>query len=220
MYDYYLGGAHNFGVDRALAEQALAVMPTVGAVHEVAHAVDAAAEVVYIDNEPVAVSHAELLLAHVAHARVVTADLTDPDQVLGHPMVRAALDWSQPVAVLALAVLHFVADPAAAAAVLNRYRTAMGPSGWLVFSHVTADHNPGEARWATAVYQRSASPVYARSHHELHEMLAGYELLEPGLVDATEWRPGSPAPRAGEHAGFYAAVARPAPAGPVAETRR
>ncbi len=117
-------------------------------------------------------------------------------------------------------MLHFVADPAAAAAVLNRYRTAMGPSGWLVFSHVTADHDPDEARWATAVYQRSASPVYARSHHELQEMLAGYELLEPGLVDATEWRPGSPGPRAGEHAGFYAAVARPAPAGPVAETRR
>jgi len=245
MYDYYLGGAHNFGSDRRLAEQALAVMPwmgdavranraflrravrrcvgdgvrqfldlgsgipTVGNVHEVAQAIDPGARVVYVDNEPVAVSHSELLLARTPNVRVVRADLTVPREVLTHPDVVDALDFSQPVAVLALAVLHFVPDPAAAAAVLQCYRSVMTPGSVLVFSHVTADHDPEPAQRAAAVYERSASPVHPRTHAQLTEMLAGFDLVPPGLVDATDWHPEHPgATPPGEHPGFYAALAR------------
>ena len=252
MYDYYLGGAHNFGSDRQLAEQALEAMPwmgaavranrgflrravrwcadhgvrqfldlgsgipTVGNVHEVAHAIDPGSQVVYVDNDAVAVSHSERLLAHTPNVRVVHADLTKHDEVLTHPDVTAVLDFSEPVAVLALAVLHFVPALATARAVLAGYQTTMTSNSFLVFSHVTADHDPEPAHQAAAVYQRSASPVHPRSHAELTEMLAGFDLLPPGLVDATDWRPTGPHHR-GEHAGFYAALARnPLPA-PSAE---
>lgn len=244
MYDYYLGGAHNFGPDRELAQQALTVMPwmreavranrgflrravgfslaqgvrqfldlgsglpTAGATHEIAHALDPGVPVVYVDNEPVAASHGRLLLTDTPQATMVSADLTAPGEVIGHPEITALIDWDQPVAVLALAVLHFVPELTTATAILEGYRTVMVPGSVLVFSHVTADHDPDQAAEAVGVYRRSANPVHTRSHHELTTMLAGFDLTEPGLVDATVWRPDTHTTDS-EHPGFYAAVARP-----------
>lgn len=244
MYDFYLGGAHNFGPDRDLAQQALTVMPwmreavranrgflrravrfslaqgicqfldlgaglpTAGATHEIAHALDPHIPVVYVDNEPVAASHGRLLLADTPHATMVAADLTTPGEVMNHPEITGLLDWDQPVAVLTLAVLHFVPELEVATAILEGYRTVMAPGSVLVFSHVTADHDPNQAAQAVGVYQRSANPVHTRSHAELMTMLAAFDLTEPGLVDATAWRPDSHTTSSFEHPGFYAAVAR------------
>jgi len=166
-------------------------LPTAGATHEIARAVDPGVRVAYVDNEAVAASHGRLLLADTPHTLMVSADLTAPAEVVNHPQITELLDWDEPIAVLALAVLHFVPELATATAILEGYRTATAPDSLLVFSHVTADHDPDQAAQAAEVYQRSTNPVHTRTHHQLTAMLAAFDLAEPGLVDATRWRPDS-----------------------------
>src|SRR3954469_11469587 len=146
VYDYLLGGGHNFAVDRIVGEKVLRVLPnggqiaasnraflrravlfmmeqgitqfldlgsgipTVGNVHEIAQQVDPKARVVYVDHDEVAVTHSELMLRGNEYATVVAADVTEPDRVLSAPAVREVLDFSQPVGLLMVAVLHFVPD--------------------------------------------------------------------------------------------------------------
>jgi hypothetical protein len=246
MYDYYLGGAHNFAPDRALAEQALSVMPwmreavranraflgravrycfdqgirqfldlgsgipTVGNVHEIAQTLDPRSRVAYVDNEAVAVAHSTQILRDNPNASITRADLTDSAAVLSAPTVTELIDFSQPVAVLAVAVLHFLPDERDPASVVRAYREAMSPGSYVVLSHVTSDHDPEEAANAKNVYQRSANPVHTRSHAEITALLHGFDLVEPGLVDATRWRPDESAEFGEniEHAGFYAAVGK------------
>ncbi|SHE53702.1 SAM-dependent methyltransferase [Streptoalloteichus hindustanus] len=224
VYDYWLGGSHNFAVDRALAEQALRIVPelpeitranraflrravryclddgirqfldlgsgipTVGNVHEVAQAVDPAARVVYVDNDPVAVAHSRAILAGNEHAAVVQADACDPDAVLAAPETRRLIDPDQPVAVLMMALLHFVPDSGDPAGIIARYRNA-GPSGsYLLLSHGTdaADERRASMK---QLYARSATPLALRSPAAVAALLAGYELVPPGVVYLPEWRP-------------------------------
>ncbi|HEY4021315.1 MAG TPA: SAM-dependent methyltransferase, partial [Pseudonocardiaceae bacterium] len=110
-------------------------IPTVGHVHEVAHRIDRAARVAYVDIEPVAVAQTKRLLADVPTATVTKADITDPKQVLAAPGVAELLDFNQPVAIVACAVLHFVPDSADPVGVLTTYRDHLSPGGALVFSH-------------------------------------------------------------------------------------
>lgn len=245
MYDYYLGGSHNFASDRELAEQAMAVwpdsphiaranraflrravafaigqrvsqfldlgagIPTVGNTHEVAGHLNPRARTVYVDNDLVAVAHSRSLLTDVPNTTVVHADLRDTQAVL--EQARDLLDFSQPVAVLMCAVLHFVPDVDDPAAVVDAYRNATAPGSLLALTHATDDFQPERLRGMEDVYRGATAGLTGRSHAQISALLRGYELVPPGLVSMIHWRPdpdGAPDPLGGEVSRYsaYAAV--------------
>lgn len=245
LYDYYLGGRHNFAPDRELAHRIYQVfpempalarenraflrravrhllrrgvrqfvdigcgLPTAGAVHEIALQSDPEARVVYVDNEPVAVAHSDLLLRDETRATVFRGDLRAPDAILRGPRTRELLDLDQPVAVLMVAVLHFVGDDEQPLRLLQDYRQLLNPQDYLVVSHASGDTLPS-ASGAAELYRNSQNSAHLRSHAEIRELLADYTLHEPGLVFLPEWQPDHPADA--EHAAscsFYGALAQP-----------
>jgi S-adenosyl methyltransferase len=224
IYDYLLGGGCHFDVDRAFAEEILAInpdarnaarenraflrrsvrycvargirqfldigsgIPTVGNVHEIAQ--DAAPEcrVVYVDNEPMAVAHSELMLDGNDKTGVVMADLADPVAILTSDPVRRLLDLDEPVSVMMAAVLHFVADKANPYQAVARYVHTMSPGSYLTISHAMIVRTPQMSR-ATALYNQRATQLHARTYEDVVAFFAGTELVEPGLVRVSEWRP-------------------------------
>lgn len=119
----------------------------------------------------------------------MAADATKPDRVLSAPAVREMVDFSQPVGLLMVAVLHFVPDEKNPREVLARYVDAL-PSGSLVaLSHLTADGKPEEMASVAEAMKNSRDPMYFRSHAEFASMFEGLEVLEPGVVSAPHWRP-------------------------------
>jgi SAM-dependent methyltransferase len=186
-------------------------MPAAGNVHELARAVNPAARVVYVDADPVAAAHGLERLAADERTAVIMADLRDPAGVLGHPALREVLDLTRPVAVLMVAVLHFVSDQDEPAAVVEAYRRATVPGSYLAITHATDDYDPEMARRAEDVYRRASHQLRYRSAAEIGKLLAGYDLIEPGLVDMTSWRPDAdagPDPLGGDVARYsgYAAL--------------
>ena len=165
-------------------------LPTRPNVHEVAQEVDPGARVVYADNDPVVVTHGRALLALSPGVAVVEGDARDPDAILDDPATRELIDLSRPVAVLLLALLHFVPDEQDPAGVVRRLRERTAPGSALVFSHVTSEGNrPEAAGTARSVYASSTAPLALRSRSRIAALLDGYELEEPGLVYAPEWWP-------------------------------
>lgn len=226
MYDYYLGGCHNFAADRAAAEQVLEIfpdtgmaaqtnraflrravryaaergvrqfldigagLPTQGNVHEVVRPIAPGARVVYVDNDDVAVAYARRLLPLDGRTVVVHGDLRRPDELLADPAVRAHIDFTEPVAVLLVAVLHFVPDGDDPYAVVARLRDATVPGSLLVLSHLTMDGAPPiPSQQGREVYRRSSAPIVPRTHTATARFFDGYELVEPGLAWLADWRP-------------------------------
>lgn len=192
-------------------------IPTVGNVHEVAHAIQPDARVVYVDNEPIAVKHGEQLLRDVPNAGTILADIREPAAVLAHPGVRELLDFDEPVAVLMVAVLHSVSDEDDPVGLVGRYREAMVPGSYLVLSHGTPDEGSESLRNYIQLYAETPNPVHQRSRERVSALLDGFDLVEPGLVWTPEWRPEDEAdvPADPERGFCYAAVAQ-VPAGRVA----
>src|SRR5581483_9603540 len=129
------------------------------------------------------------ILADVPHAAILRADLRDPASVLTDRVVTGLLDFPEPVAVLMIAVLHFVGEQEDPAAVVAAYRDATAPGSYLAVTHATSDYNPELARRAEAVYTRASHQIHYRSRRQILDLLVGYELVEPGLVDMIHWRP-------------------------------
>jgi S-adenosyl methyltransferase len=226
MYDYYLGGSHNFAADRQLAEANLQVwpdlaaicqanraflhrsvrylaaqagigqfldlgsgIPSIGNVHEVAAAVDPASVTVYVDADPVAFAHGEMMLRDDPHTAIIHADLRDPQGVLSDPVVTRYMDLSQPVAVVMNSVLPFVPDEDDPAAVVAAFREATAPGSYLVLSHATSDYRPERATRTQGIYAKASHTATFRSRTQIEALMDGYELVEPGLVDVINWRP-------------------------------
>lgn len=223
-YDAFLGGGHNFEVDRRFAAQAEQVfpgvsnacranrdflrravlwgmragvrqfldlgsgIPTVGSVHELVHETDPTAPVVYVDNEPVAVAHSELILQDDPHAAVVRADLRRPESILQHPTTREFIDFDRPVMVLMLALLHFVPDADDPAELTARFRQALGPGSCLALTHATAAARPEEMRALESLYATSANPAVARTPEWIGGLFGDFAMVEPGAVFAPEWK--------------------------------
>ncbi|MCS7477127.1 SAM-dependent methyltransferase [Umezawaea endophytica] len=227
VYDYYLGGAHNFAVDRAMGERAIGLwpdlplimqanraflrravrycvaagirqfldlgsgIPTVGNVHEVARSGAPDARVVYVDNDPVAVSHSRFILGDDPRCAVVQADMRRPDVVLNSPEVGSLLDLSQPVAVMMVAVLHFVSDADDPAGIVAAYGDVVTPGSALVVSHATTDGQPREADEHSQLYRSTATPMSMRSRAQVEGLFEGFDIVEPGVVFLPQWRPES-----------------------------
>jgi hypothetical protein len=241
VYDYLLGGGHNFAADRAVGEVVLKVqpqgrqiatsnraflsravrylvdqgirqfldlgsgIPTVGNVHEVAQRADPDCRVVYVDYDPVAVAHSQLLLRGNENAAVIDADLTQPDQVLDSPALRTLIDFDEPVGLLMVAVFHFVPDDRHPAEIVGKYRSVLPAGSFLALSHLTADQMPGESDAVVEAMRDSRDPMYFRRYAEVLPLFEGFELVPPGLVTATQWRSDV---EGGEQEGIYAGVGR------------
>jgi S-adenosyl methyltransferase len=187
-------------------------LPTTNNVHDVAQRIAPSARVVYADNDPLVLAHARGLLASAPAGRTayLHADLRDPAAILSHPDTRAVLDFGEPVALMLVAVLHFVPDEAGPAEIIATLVDALPPGSYLVASHLTTEHDPvatsaGQQamREAGMAMQKRNSGVFARL------AFSGLELLPPGVVLASEWRPAQTEPRPQpSEVNCYAGVAR------------
>jgi hypothetical protein len=185
-------------------------LPTQGNVHQVAQAIVPDACVLYIDNDPVVLAHGRALLAGDTTV-IVDGDLRDPDQILRHPDVRRGIDFARPVAVLLLAILHFVTDEEDPSGIVAHLRDAMVPGSYLVLSHATADFNHDAATKAARAYDSASVPIVLRSRGEIDRLFQGFELVQPGLVQLAAWRPDESPAQWQEKVWAYAGVARKRP---------
>jgi SAM-dependent methyltransferase len=161
-------------------------------VHEVAQAVTPGARVVYVDRDPVAVATGRRLLAGNDRAAVIQADIRYLDAILTDPVVGRLIDFREPVAVIVVAILHFVLDADEPHRIVRRLRDAVVPGSHLVLSHVTSQGNETLATAAERIYNSRAADGQARSREGIAGFFGDWELTEPGLVYAPQWRPGSP----------------------------
>ncbi|MFI6849316.1 SAM-dependent methyltransferase [Kitasatospora sp. NBC_00085] len=209
----FLGRAVEFAVGQGV-RQFLDIgtgIPAVGSTGEVAHRVAPDARVVYVDNDPIVLTHSRALLARhpAGHTTVLHADLRDPQAILGDPGLKEALDLSRPVALMLVAVLHFVRDEEGAADTVARLRDALAPGSLLILSHGTQDFMSAEAvAETTRVYSRASSPLVLRTRPEVQEFFGDFELADPGLVQLPLWRPQTDLPQGWQQAApAYAGVA-------------
>jgi SAM-dependent methyltransferase len=225
MYDYYLGGFHNFEIDRQMAEQAIALwsdlplimranraflrrsvnylvgkgidqfldigsgIPTVGNVHEIAQQANAAAHVVYVDIDPIAVAHSRAILQGTSNVAAIQADIREPLQILTDQQVRKLLNLDRPIALFVVAVLHFIPDDAQASNAIREFRDAVAPGSFLVISHATFEGMPARSREHEELYARTPNPLKMRSRIDIQNFFGDFELVEPGLDYIPLWRP-------------------------------
>jgi hypothetical protein len=167
-------------------------IPTVGNVHEIAQELAPECRVVYVDNEPVAVAHSEAILEGKEGVAVLQADLSDPSTILNSESVQRLIDFDQPMALLMVAVLHFVPEQADPRASVAQYVEPMLPGSYLVVSHGTVAGLDEVPAGAEKHYDNTTTPFISRSPQQIMEFLSGTELVDPGLVWVTQWRPESP----------------------------
>ena len=228
IYDYYLGGSHNFEADREAARKAMQFMPglpkimqanrafmrravrfavdegitqfldigsgipTFGNVHEVAQAARPGSRVVYVDHDPVAVTHSQAVLAGNDDADVVAADLRKPQEILSSPQLERLIDLNRPVALLLVAILHFVEDTDDPRGAVAELRDALAPGSLLVLTHASYEGIPlpqERSEGAVDVYRDIRNPLIMRSRDEIAQFFEGYDMVEPGLVPPPLWRP-------------------------------
>ena len=164
-------------------------LPSQGHVHEIVAEINPGAHVVYVDYDPVVVSHAQALLMDSDSVTAVQADIRDPEGILAHPDVSGLIDFSQPVAVLFVAVLHGIPDRDDPAGIVRAFASRLSPGSYLILSHLTSEGHPPElvAR-KEEIFARSNAPVSYRSRAEILRMFNGFDLVEPGLTAVTQWR--------------------------------
>jgi S-adenosyl methyltransferase len=179
-------------------------LPTGENVHEVARAIDTDSRIVYVDNDPVVASHGRAILASAPGVTFALADMRDPADVIAQ--AGDSLDLTRPVAVLCISLLHFVPDDAQAAGIVEGLTAPLAAGSLLSFTHwkyVPSDEDSFQA------YSGSVHAIARRGQRELMALVpAGWELVEPGLVPVTDWRPAAGEPPAAEEIRFYGAVAR------------
>ena len=188
-------------------------LPTVGNVHEVAQSIAPESRVVYVDNDPIVLAHARALLTSHPAGRTayIQADLHDPLAILGDPAVRETLDFGKPIALMLVAVLHFFPDEEDPAGIVATVLAALPPGSYLVVSHTTADYNdPGSAADGVQAVHRAGLPFQVRTAGELADLvLADLDLVAPGVVAVSEWRPEPEGTRPlPSEVGYNGAVAR------------
>ena len=161
-------------------------LPTMGNVHELAQQAAPGARVVYVDNDPVAVQHSRVVLADTGNAVAIQADLHDPEEILAHADL---LDLTRPVGLLLAAVLHFLPDEQNPAVPVAWLRDQLPVGSYLVISHATGDRQGAEVASAGEIYTRAMPSFQLRTHAEILRFFGDFELVDPGLVLISDWRP-------------------------------
>jgi SAM-dependent methyltransferase len=249
VYDLYLGGTHNYPVDRSFVALAKEIcpfvpdmarqnrgflrravqfavgegirqfidigsgVPTVGNVHEVAHEKAPDTHVLYVDNDTEAVVTSQELLRNSDVAAAIAGDLRQPEVIFGHPDTARLIDFEKPVALLIVAVFHFVSPDDDPRRLLRAYLDRLAPGSFVALSHITVDDATPVAREQLENLEReygsTSNPAYIRTRDEFTELFDELEIVEPGVVYAADWRAVEPIdPHDPARPCFYAAVGK------------
>jgi S-adenosyl methyltransferase len=184
-------------------------IPTANNTHEVAQDVEPGCRVVYVDNDPMVLAHARALLDSEPEGATdyVDADLRDTAKVLAE--AARLLDFSKPVAVMLISVLHLIPDEDDPHAIVTRLMETMPPGSWLALSHPARDVHPQQVTEAASRFNQLApAKATLRTRAEILRFFDGLDLLEPGLVQVHQWRPGPAAPGGDREAAGYCGLAR------------
>jgi O-methyltransferase involved in polyketide biosynthesis len=165
-------------------------LPTQENVHQVARRLIPDARVAYIDNDPVVVVHAQAILATDPDTIAIEADMREPEVILRRVTEQGFIDLAQPVAIIMLAVLHFIPDTTQAAQIVATFREQMATGSYLVITHAMAGNmtEDGLAQAAQIYAASSAGSITLRSYDQIKALFGGLELEEPGIVPAAQWR--------------------------------
>jgi hypothetical protein len=166
-------------------------LPAPGTVHQIAREQDPLASVVYVDNDPVVISHARALLCTAPEICAFEGDLRDPAGILGHPDLRAVIDLGAPVAIVLGAVLHHVLDEDSPHKLAGMLMAAVAPGSYLVISHATdQDIGADAASQVRELYAQASAPAVFRSRAEIAGFFEGLELVPPGIGNVAAWHVG------------------------------
>lgn len=183
-------------------------LPAPDSTHEVAQSVARDCRIVYADNDSLVLAHARALLTGTREGACsyVDADVRDTSTILAQ--AAQTLDFTQPVAVLLLAILHLIPEADSPAAIVARLAEGLAPGSYVAISHMTADFAPDAVTAAADAYNALAPiAITARSHTEVTALFGRLPLVAPGVVPITEWRPDRPCQLA-QPADLYAGLAR------------
>jgi hypothetical protein len=233
LYDWYLGGTHNYKIDRATGGLMLEVcpilrtlafqnraflrravtaavrdhgirqfidigsgIPTEGNVHQVAQQIDPTCRVVYVDNDDEAVVTSRKMLEGNTTAVCIDGDFTMPETVLDHEDTLRLIDFSQPTALLVVALLHFIGDQHQPRATLRTFIDKLAPGSLFIASHVAVDEADETNRQfllnAERMYGNTANPGTIRTRAQFTEFFDGLDLVDPGVAFAADWNPDEP----------------------------
>ena len=168
-------------------------LPTAGNTHEIAREADPAIKVAYVDYDRTVIGHSWALLGKGPAITVIEGDLRDPAAILASPTLTAHIDFSRPVAVLLIAVLHFLTDDDHPHDAVRQLTAAMAPGSYLALTHGTADQLPAaEAATARHVYDSASAPLTGRTREQVARFFDGMTLTEPGITDVAAWHPEIP----------------------------
>ncbi|MEU9125225.1 SAM-dependent methyltransferase [Streptomyces sp. NPDC048506] len=165
-------------------------LPTQDNVHQVAQRVDPDARVVYVDNDPIVLAHGRALLEENANTVVIQADMRDTDGIFDSPEVERLIDFDQPVAALFVSVLHCIPDSSDPAGLIKRVADRLAPGSFLVVCQLVSEDKA--TRDFVTEFMRVQTQGHwgrVRQQHELAGFLDGLEVLEPGLVEVSTWKP-------------------------------
>jgi hypothetical protein len=211
----FLGRAVRYLAGEAGIRQFLDIgtgLPTANNVHDVAQAIAPDSRVVYCDNDPMVLAHARALLTSAPEGRTayIHADFRDPAAILAHPDTRNVLDFSQPIALMLVALLHYILDEDKPAEILATLLEALPPGSFLVASHLTGEHDLAGAASGQQTAEAAGMRAQMRDSDEFARLaFSGLELVPPGVVLVSEWRREDPGPRpAAAEVRGYSGVAR------------
>ena len=210
----FLGRVVRYLVQEAGVRQFLDIgtgLPSANNVHEVAQAIAPDCRIVYVDNDPIVLAHAQALLTSTPEGKTayIDADLRDPEVILNHPATHRTLDLSQPVALMLVAILHFLTDDDGPRQVVNTLLDALPTGSYLTASHVTPEHDPAGVGGLERAYRDGGVPAQARTAGEFAALaFSGLRLVDPGVVLVSDWRPGHDRPRPpADQVNWYGGVA-------------
>lgn len=191
----FLGRAVRFMAGRGL-DQFLDVgtgIPTPPNTHEMARSVVPDAKVAYVDNDPIVAAHAAARLTNTKDTGFFLGDLRDAGAILRHPTLGELIDFKRPIALLLIAVTHFVSDEEGVYEAVATLCDALPVGSHMALSHVTMDFYDKE-HWPTVqeAYSRATAPLLTRSKDDVTKFFDGFDLIEPGVVHAPRWRPDGP----------------------------
>ena len=197
----FLGRAVRYLVAEAGIRQFLDIgtgLPSANNVHEVAQDVAPSCRIVYVDNDPIVLAHARALLTSSPQGRTayIHADLRAPEKILKDRATTQTLDFSQPVALMLVAILHFLPDSDDPQGIIATLLDALPSGSYLVASHVTPEHDPEGVGGLERTYQAAGVPTQSRTADEFTDLaFADLAVVDPGVVLVSDWRPDSDSPR-------------------------
>lgn len=184
-------------------------LPTAGNVHEIAHDVDPAVQVVYVDNDPIVLAHGRALLATNPNTTVIVADLHRPDSIFDDPTTREFIDLAEPFAVLTGGILHHLADDEDPEGIARALVDRLPSGGYFLTTNFLSGDDPRAPDIERAFLEGGLGTGRFRTREEQLRYFDGLELVDPGFVHANEWRPDDDTPTDSPvHALYAGGVAR------------